>query len=146
VENDICVYSYKLKINDARRKKPITKQLHHLKDKFKSVKEMKSKIEREIRENISSDFGYFEGRQSTKRWILDDEDVSQMYRTNSGGEIYLWCEKCNEDIEPPSKKKKDDSVSSRRQDKEAKVEIAFEELAKKHGAAYTRPQFKLWYS
>ena len=67
-----------------------------------------------------------------------------MYTQHSTGEIYLWCEKIKEQNPPNSKKKKEDSYGSKRQEKDFKFDKIFEELCKKHGSAYTRPQFKLW--
>ena len=43
-------YSYKIKILSARKKKPITKQLYKLHDKFKSVEDMRRKVAEELKE------------------------------------------------------------------------------------------------
>ena len=140
-----CDYSYKIKLI-IKKKKPVTKQLYNLRSKFKSVKEMKNKIKKELREEIYGDIGYFEGKQSTKRWIMEDEDLSQMYMRHNGGEIYLWYDRNEDPVvdEPPRKKRKEESGCSRRQIKDDNVEKAFNKLVEKHSSKYTKPQFKLW--
>ena len=40
--------------------------------------------------------------------------------------------------------KKTNKTSSRREDKEQKIESAFEELSSKHGDKYTKSQYRLW--
>lgn len=36
--------------------------------------------------------GFYEGRQSKKRWLYCQDDLDGMYGTRDGGEITLWCE------------------------------------------------------
>lgn len=130
------------------KKKAITKQLYHLRSKFRSVDDMREKIMHELKEEIVGDIGYYEGRQSTKRWLLDDEDIHQMYskHMHSGGEIYLWLDTnvYEGDEQPVKKKKKEEGTGSRRQEKEANVEKTCEELYNKHKDGYTKPQLRLW--
>ena len=46
----------------------------------------------EITENANVDVGYFEGRQSAKRWLVSNEDLQQMYQKfKPGSEVALWC-------------------------------------------------------
>lgn len=71
---------------------------------------MKCKIEIQLKdelENSDFDFGYYKGRHSTKRWILDDKDLELMYSKYKTGEIHLWCDilKIDEN-EPPLKEEK----------------------------------------
>lgn len=112
------------------------------------MSELKEKLRGELKDELNDgtdfDFGYFEGRQSIKRWITEDEDLRQMYVKLKSGELHLWCE-LYADIEnqPPPKRKKEET-NSRRQDKENLVEEAFDELQQKHMDTYTKPQLKLW--
>ena len=111
---------------------------------------MKNKIEKELKRFFffggGGGLGYFEGRQSTKRWIVD-EDLVQMYLKHKRGEIHLWYNKNEievEELEPPSKRTKEGNGCTRHQEKGKRIEEAFEELCKKHQDSYTRPQLKLW--
>lgn len=138
-------YSYKIKIlNGKRKKKPITRQMHKLKDRFVSVDDMKEKIENELKDiSTSFDIGYYEGRNSTKRWVICQDDLEQMYSLNDrGSEIYLWCDLECVDVECPQPKKKKEA--SRREDKEEAVDRAFNKLKDMHLNKYTKPQLKLW--
>lgn len=88
---------------------------------------MKCKMELKLRDELeasSFDIGYYE-RYAMKHWLIDDEDLKQMYKT---GEIHLWCEILNNDEnqQPPKKKE------GRRQDKEEKVDSVLNELCDKH--------------
>ena len=63
--------------------------------------------------------GYFEGRQSTKKWLITQEDLSAMYSAieHAGKtEVCLWCDGCFEES---------DSSSSHRKERE----IAVQDLA-----------------
>ena len=68
-----------LKIN-GRRKKAITKQIYQLWPKFNNFEGMKHKIIKdELDKGSGFDFGYYEGRYVTKCWILQNEDIRQIY-------------------------------------------------------------------
>ena len=84
-------------INAKKRKKAITRQLHHYIKKFDSVLNIKAQLAEELSDEIEQDVpfdvGYFEGRQSTKCWIVCNEDLSKMYFNHkSGSEISLRCD------------------------------------------------------
>ena len=98
------------------------------------MKDMKSRVEKELKEEINGDFGYFEGKQSAKRWITEEEDITQMYRKHKSGEIHLW----RSYKEPPRKKTKGDTGCTRREQKEINIEKAYEELYEKHQKKYTK--------
>ena len=106
-------YSYTVKVLNGKRKKPVTKQIHHLNS---SIVEMRRRIQRQIKDELETasefDIGYYEGRHSSKRWILEEQDLIQMYSKHKGNEIHLWCEIIKPvENEPPSQKRKKD-VSS----------------------------------
>ena len=138
-------YSYRIKVIDGKRKKPATRQLYRLSGVFKSISDMKRLIGTELKENIAkSDIGYFEGKYSTKRWLVVDEDLAHMYSNIRSGEIHLWCDmEVLAEVEepPPSKKNKG---GSRREDKEARVDEVHQELLKKHQDKFTTYQLSLW--
>jgi hypothetical protein len=139
------IYSYKIKILSRARKKPITKQLYRLTKKFNTVEDMKVSVMRELKEEkLNGDIGYFEAKQSTKRWVFEKEDIDEMYKKHSAGEIYLWYDKDTED-EPTMKRRKEESTGcSRRQEKENNIEKAYEELRLKHKDSFKSTQLKLW--
>ncbi len=144
-------YQYKVKVfNPIKRKKPITRQLHDFHGKFESIAQMKTQITQELKDALpkdcSVDVGYFEGRQSSKVWLVSVKDLQLMYhKAKAGGEISLWVQPGEEgdsdsdDPEPVKKKR-----SSKRQEKEDDVEGIYSELKSKHGDDYTVPQLKLW--
>ena len=47
----------------------------------------------EVGRSINFDIGYFEGKQSKKRWLCCQEDLKAMYKNHrNGDEIMFWCE------------------------------------------------------
>ncbi len=147
----VSVQSQSLKPCETQ-KKNITRQLHDFKGKFETVAQMKAQVIRELRDELPKyptvDVGYFEGRQSSKIWLVSDKDLESMYhKAKNGSEIFIWVqnnENDSDDPEPEKKKKKPSESSSRRQDKEEEVEVIFSELKSKHDNSYTVPQLKLW--
>ena len=112
---------------------------------------MKFHIKNELKEGTNNEFeiGYYEGKHSTKRWLLEDEDLRYMYSTIKSDEIHLWCdldvtEENFPPPPPPPKKSKEERSSSRREDKEKKVEDTIEILKDKHKDKYTLHQYTMW--
>lgn len=109
---------------------------------------MQYNIRRELKDNLGEcdfDMGYFDGKHSTKRWLIQDEDIEYMYSKFRSGEVHLWIEALDDVEDPPPKKKDADEASgSRREDKEAKVEKAFETLQAKHKEKFSIHQLTLW--
>ena len=145
------VHKYKVKIvNTQKRKKAITRQLYHTTGTFDTVSSMKHAIARELSDEIKDindidfDIGYFEGKNSTKRWLVSSEDLTQMYsKQKSGQEIALWCDLDSIVTEPSPKRKHNESSSSHssnRQEKEEAIDTVYIELHKKHQETYTKPQ------
>ena len=137
-------------INAKKRKKAITRQLYHYFKEFDSVLNMKAQLAEELSDEIEQDVpfdvGYFEGRQSTKRWIVCNEDLSRMYSNHkSGSEISLWCDL--DSVQQPQtrkRKNKDGQISSSHQEKEEAVDSVYSELVESHNDKYTKPQLRLW--
>ena len=97
-----------------------------------------------VPETINFSVGYFEGKQSKKRWLCCQEDLESMYRTHKNGdEITLWCEAKTNSYK---RKKDDDDVpcTSKTQGKEAEVDSVFSELKRKHHDNYEVPKLRLW--
>ena len=100
-------YKYKITIlnSSKRRKKAITRQLHHFDGKFHSVTDIKAHLMEELGEEVPSsihfDVGYYEKR-STKSWLVTSEDLELMYSSLKSEGISLWC-----DADPRDDKKSD---------------------------------------
>lgn len=140
------------------------RNLHDFTGKFKTVMQLKDYVTRELKEELpidsTIDVGYFDGRQSSRVWLVSTKDLESMYKGTN--EIFLWIEVCKDDHEDDSNsdnpgepaqkkrklsksdKKKKQSGSSRRQQKEDEVEAIYDELKSKHCDNYTSPQLKLW--
>ena len=108
---------------------------------------MKSCIGNELKDNVSEgidfDLGYFDGKHGTKRWLIEDEDIKNMYLKYTSGEIYLWLEALEEAEAAPPQKKSNEGAS-RRDDKEARVEKTYDELLEKHKENFSTHQLNLW--
>ena len=74
------------------------RDLHHFRGKFDSVVGMKMKLMDEFGALLppTTDFqiGYFSGRQSTKYWIMCQEDLDSLNKLAeiSKGSVMLWCD------------------------------------------------------
>ena len=109
-------------------------------------------FEEQMPETTKYALGYFEGRQSTKRWICCEEDLMAMYTayaTCSGKEILLWCDgRDNEDCGPKSKRRKTSDVVSKREETEQRVLEIAEELEEMHEddntLNFSEVQYRLW--
>ncbi len=134
----------------------ISRQLHHFDDKFHSITALKvhliETLGEQVPETINFNLGYFEGRQSKKRWLCCQDDLDAMYQCyKDGGEITLWCDarksnSCNsEQSEPGARKRKQDNpTTTKRQEKEEQVDTVYSDLKEKHGDKYENPKLRLW--
>lgn len=93
----------------------------------------------QVPETINFNIGYFEGRQSKKRWLFCEGDLDAMYKCyKDGGEISLWC-----DSRQPSSQQSESNVRKRKQDhstltqRQEKDDQAFHDL-------YDNPRLRLW--
>ena len=70
-------------ISPANKKDSITRDLRKLNGKFSSVIDMKVKLLEEFQELLpcTTEFsvGYFHGRQSVKQWLMNQDDLTNMY-------------------------------------------------------------------
>lgn len=100
------------------------------------------KFSDQVPDTINFNIGYFEGKQSKKRWLCCREDLEAMYKCyNKGDEIVLWC-----DSSSPKRKRQDDTSTSasKRQTKEDEVDSTYQTLKKKHLEKYETPKLRLW--
>ena len=94
-------YNYRLKVIDPKKKTNlIVHEVHQFHGQFSSVIDLKAKLMEEFQEQVPEtvffNVGYFEGRQSTKKWIYSQEDLETMYKVCAAkSEILLWCNSAN---------------------------------------------------
>ena len=134
------------------------RDLHHFRGKFDSVVGMKMKLMDEFGALLppTTDFqiGYFSGRQSTKYWIMCQEDLDSLNKLAeiSKGSVMLWCDgKSATGIEASTianstkrKKNVDDPPPTKRRRIEDELDSVVKDLQEKHGNKYTLPQLRCW--
>ena len=129
------------------------RDLHHFHGKFDSVLGMKMKLMDTFGALLppTTDFqiGYFSGKQSTKYWIMCQEDLDSLNKLveKRAGSVMLWCDgKSAPGLETNTstsgtkrKKKADDPPPTKRQQIEDELESVVKDLQEKHGNKYTLP-------
>lgn len=134
----------------------MTRDLRTFSGKFSSVIDLKVKLMEQFENLIPTtttfNVGYFDGRQSEKRWICDKDDLEAMYSSPSllgKKDIVLWCDGRSEDGDLDNSRKKRarcNSPITGREDREAEIDELVHELREKHdeNQSYTEPQYRLW--
>ena len=148
-------------ISPLKKSDFIVRELHHFHGKFDLVTSLKLKLMDEFGELVpaTTDFqiGYFRGKQSTKYWIMCQEDLDMMNDSLGKGKpnILLWCDGRSADSLDSSdsasscgRKRKSPPVSeplpSKRQQLDDSIADTVKELKEKHESKYTFPQLRLW--
>ena len=118
------------------------RDLHHFLGKFESIVGLKMKLMDEFGPLLppTTDFqiGYFSGRQSTKYWLMCQEDLDNMNRCvdKTKGTMMLWCDgkSAPESIPSGSKRKKkaNEPPPSKRQLIEDELDTVVKDLQEKH--------------
>ena len=98
---------------------------------------------------IDFSVGFYEGRQSKKRWVYCQDDLDAMYSDRNGGELTLWCEgrkngATTDSIDQPGPHRRKSEATTRRQEKEEEVDQIFSDLKDKHCGNYSSPKLRLW--
>ena len=76
----------------------------------------------QVPDSVTFEAGFYEGQKHSKMWIFSNEDLKSMYDKYPSGEITLWCEgRLENDTTDRQKRKRDELVTSRRQEKEDEV-------------------------
>jgi len=160
-ETSCLSYSYRVKIiNQVRKGDSVVRDMRKFRGKFGSVVELKVKLLEEFEDlippNLSFSVGFYDGRQSTKRWVCTAEDLSAMYRAHKDHpekEIRLWCDgrkadeedDCNETLRNPKRKKTSEPPLTRREEKESQIDDLVAELREKNTThELSEPQYRLW--
>ena len=142
-------YNHKMKIiNSSKKSDVIVRYLNNFTTRFDSVNALRLKLVEAFTDQVPNtvDFsvGYYEGSQQSKIWLVTSDDLQKMYETVKGEQITLWCDQRPTESEEPSRKRKRESDSTRREDKEEEVDREYMELLKKHKNEYTTPLLRLW--
>ncbi len=99
----------------------VVRHLHHFKAKFDSVVTLHAKLKEEFKEQVPNsvtfNVGYFEGQRHAKIVIASEEDLKMMYTKYPSGEISLWCDGRVEYTSVGRKRKREEMVATRYQDK-----------------------------
>ena len=143
-------------IPPTRKREAVTRELRQFSGKFSSVIDLKVKLmeqfENQLPITLTFNIGYYDGRQSEKRWICDKEDLEAMYSSPAllgRKDILLWCDGRPEDSDFDNSRKKRarcHSPLTRRDDREAQIDDLVDELREMHSENhnYTEPQYRLW--
>ncbi len=152
-------YKYRVKVIPKQKKDFRVISWHGVNEMFKSPIELKKKLLSTLSEHLPSsseidsfELGYLEGRRQTKRWIISEKDLFEMYENapSDDREILLWCDgkdvsrkrKGTDDdaAEKPAPKRSGFTSSAHEND----IEALTEELTSIHGDKYSYAQYKLW--
>jgi len=144
----------------VRKGDSVVRDMRKFRGKFGSVVELKVKLLEEFEDlippNLSFSVGFYDGRQSTKRWVCTAEDLSAMYRAHKDHpekEIRLWCDgrkadeedDCNETLRNPKRKKTSEPPLTRREEEESQIDDLVAELREKNTThELSEPQYRLW--
>ena len=143
-------------IPPTRKREAVTRELRQFSGKFSSLIDLKVKLmkqfENQLPTTLAFNIGYYDGRQSEKRWICDKDDLEAMYTSPAllgKKEIVLWCDGRPEDNDFDNSRKKRarcHSPLTRRDDREAEIDELVDELREMHSENhnYTEPQYRLW--
>ena len=148
-ELDVLRYRYKVKVINPHKKSDIVmRQLHHFHDKFSSVMSIRTQLLDELKDqlpdSISFNVGYFEGQQHTKMLIANKDDIKAMYTKYPRGEITLWCDGRQDESSGRTKRKRDEQLSTKYNEREEEVEQIFKDLKERHGEKLELPKLRLW--
>ena len=138
-----------MRIINHKKKSDFTVQTwHDATGAFDSPMSLKARLvesfPNDLPDSLDFQVGYLEGRNGTKRWIVDARDLQRMYSlVETRSKITLWAEGKSNDDEPPRKKSKTGSTSTRRELFEEEVDDVFKKLKEKHPDMAT-PKLRLW--
>ena len=147
VHNEEQVYEYSIRVIDPKKRSNYkTMAWHDASWKFNSIQSVKAKIAESFPDDVSHDLGfqigYYHGRGSTKRWLVEERDLMDMYK-KSKNNINLWCEGiCATENEPPAPPAKKPRIT-KREAIEDEVDEMFTSLKSKH-PSFALPKLRLW--
>ena len=133
-------------------KNSVVRDIRKFQGVFSSVIDLKVKLMEEFEELMPPttlfSVGYFESRQSGKKWLVTQEDLVAMYNAmnrNGKTELCLWCDGRSKEN---TKKRKNDSTPppSKRALKEKEIDDLAAELVEMNSDELdlSDPQYRLW--
>ena len=147
-------YNYRLKIiNQSKKSEFVIREIHDYHEKFSSIAELKLYIMNAFTEHVppttNFQIGYFLGKQSSKYWLVNQDDLDLMYTSLKKKDIVLWCDARSESTTNDKKRRlqvenTNDPPPSKRKLIEDKVDEMVEKLKERHDDHYTLPQMRLW--
>ena len=126
-------------MNPRRKRDNVVRDIRKLNRKFTSIIDLKVKLMEKLEDQVPtttcSYVGYFAGQQSTKKWLVTDEDLQAMYSElmQAGkSDMCLWCNGSNGTNQ--RKRKRDDSLgpTSKRAEKEREIDELVSESKDMH--------------
>ena len=122
--------------------------------RFESVRSIKLKLMEEfdtlVPNSMDFDVGYFSGKRSKKQWLIEDNDLKEMYDSMKKNQsVLLWCDRRMQGAQQPSEQKRKRSANqdvpkSKRFELETDVDDTVTQLKDIHGDKYTAPQMRMW--
>ena len=100
--------------------------------------------------SLEFEIGYFSGKQSKKQWLIEEEDLKEMYcNMKKNKSVLLWCDRRSQNSEPVLENKRkrpstQDPPKSKRFELESDVEDTVRQLKDIHGDKFTIPQLRMW--
>ena len=77
--------------------------------------------------------GYFEPPSNTKRWLVEQRDLQEMYKSfSNGARITLWCERLGSDPNDEAPAQKKPRAPTPRERAEDELHEVFQQLKDKH--------------
>ena len=139
-------------MNPVRKKDSMVRDIRQFNGTFASVVQLRFKLLEEFEDQLPPttrfSVGYFIGRQSTKKWIVTQEDLEAMYKDlikAKKTQVCLWCEGgCDESQGKRKRSTSPTGQSSKRAAKENDIDELVEELKEEHVDQYSDPQYRLW--
>ena len=132
----------------------MTRDVHQFHGKYTSIKDIKEKLKAEFKDHLpeTDDFqiGYYLGKQSSKMWLVTEEDLKSMYENIGKDNILLWSDaRSSNPIMGQKRKASSESdptpPSTKRRLILHEVDQIVTDLKDKHGTdKFTMPQLRIW--
>ena len=96
-------------INKAKKSDFIARDMRNFSGRFESVRNIKLKLMEEfdtlVPNSMDFDVGYFSGKQSKKQWLIEENDLMEIYENVKKNQSLLWCNRRMHGAQQPSEQK-----------------------------------------